>query len=132
MQKNISWLHLSDSHFGQKYQWLWPNFKSIFLHDLRRLSLEVGSIDLVIFSGDLTQSGQKEEYELLTNALKEIWEMWADINQCPKLFTVPGNHDLVRPTENNTCMKALVNWNKDPQVVEEFWKTPNNQYVNLI
>lgn len=128
----FSWLHLSDLHIGQKSQWLWPNFKAIFLEDLRRLSSEAGPIDLVIFSGDLTQCGEKSQYESLTRELKEIWEILDKFGQSPLLFTVPGNHDLVRPQANDARMKVLTSWNNDSGVVSEFWGDKNNQYIELV
>uniref|UniRef100_UPI0019810BEB metallophosphoesterase n=1 Tax=Pseudomonas viridiflava TaxID=33069 RepID=UPI0019810BEB len=74
MKKVFIWLHLSDLHVGQKGQsWLWPNVKTIFLEDLAALLHEIGTIDAVIFSGDLTQKGSVEEYTALTAVLEEIW-----------------------------------------------------------
>lgn len=130
--KKFSWLHLSDLHIGQKTQWLWPNFKAIFLEDLRRLSSEAGPIDLVVFSGDLTQCGDMSQYESLTSELKDIWEIFDKLGQRPLLFTVPGNHDLVRPPANDARMKILTRWKDDSDVVKEFWGDKDNQYVELV
>jgi predicted MPP superfamily phosphohydrolase len=128
----FSWLHLSDLHIGQKSQWLWPNFKAIFLEDLRRLSIEAGPIDLVVFSGDLTQCGEKSQYESLTHELKTIWEVLDKLGQTPLLFTVPGNHDLERPPSNNARMRMLTRWDSEPDIVREFWEEKDNQYVDLV
>ena len=130
--KKFSWLHFSDLHIGQHQQWRWPNFRTIFFDDLRRLAGEAGPIDLVIFSGDLTQCGEKSQYELLTRELKEIWELLDKLNQHPVLFTVPGNHDLVRPQAKDAQMKILTRWNDDSAVVREFWDEPDNQYIQLV
>lgn len=130
--RQFTWLHLSDIHIGQKNQWLWPNFKAKFLEDLRRLSNEAGPIDLVLFSGDLTQHGGEDQYELLTRELLEIWEMWDKLGHNPILFTVPGNHDLVRPASNDARLKMLIQWDKDPDVVKEFWEEDDNQYIQLV
>lgn len=132
MTNKFSWLHFSDLHIGQQLQWRWPNFRAIFLEDLRRLSGEAGPIDLVVFSGDLTQCGEQSQYELLTRELKEIWELLDKLNQHPILFAVPGNHDLVRPPANDARMKTLTRWNDDPAVVREFWNEPDNQYIELV
>lgn len=131
-KKQFSWLHLSDLHIGQQSQWLWPNLKAIFLEDLHSLSIEAGPIDLVLFSGDLTQRGEKNQYNLLTRELQTIWEMWDKIGQCPYLFTVPGNHDLERPSAKDARLKMLTRWNSEPEVAHEFWEEKDNQYLELV
>lgn len=130
--KQVSWLHLSDLHFGEQSKWLWPNFKAIFLEDLRRIAGEAGPIDLVIFSGDLTQCGDKAQYDALTQQLLEIWEMLDKLAQRPVLFSVPGNHDLKRPPRNDARVKMLARWSSDPDVAKEFWTVPDNQYIELV
>ncbi|WP_175806907.1 metallophosphoesterase [Burkholderia cenocepacia] len=132
MTRNISWLHLSDFHFGQSYQWLWPNFKSLFKDDLARLARESGPLDFVLFSGDLTQRGSSEQFSSLSNELLEIWELLDKLGQHPILFPVPGNHDLVRPAKSDASRKMLLQWGKDPDVEQEFWSTSNNQYVDVV
>lgn len=130
--KRLSWIHLSDLHFGQKSLWLWPNFKSIFLKDLRRISDEAGPIDLVIFSGDLTQGGTEQEFRSLTSVLQEIWDVWNKQDPRPRFFLVPGNHDLVRPEKSDAALKMLTRWDQDPDVVKEFWAEKNGQYFGVV
>lgn len=87
----FSWLHISDLHVGQHSSgWLWPSFKAIFLDDLVRLAEVAGPLNLVVFSGDLTQSGKAEEYVALSNILADIWERLDKLGQNPPLFCVPG------------------------------------------
>jgi predicted MPP superfamily phosphohydrolase/tetratricopeptide (TPR) repeat protein len=130
--KSVSWLHLSDLHVGQKSQWAWPTFREQFLKDLRRLADIAGPIDLVLFSGDLTQKGETVEFDTLTRELSAIWEELDKLNQRPSLFAVPGNHDLQRPASNDARVKVLKGWSADPDVREELWSTPSNQYLEVI
>ena len=130
--KKISWLHLSDLHMGQQSQWLWNNFKKYFLEDLRRIAEESAPIDLVLFSGDMTQRGSKAQFDALTHELQDIWELLDKLGQHPSMFTVPGNHDLERPAANDARMKMLTRWDDDPEVVKEFWSDENNQYIQLV
>lgn len=130
--KSVSWLHLSDLHVGQKSQWSWPTFREQFLKDLRRLGDKAGPIDLVLFSGDLTQRGDAGEFDALTRELQAIWEELDKLSQRPSLFAVPGNHDLQRPPPNDARVKVLKGWAADPDVREELWSTPSNQYLDLI
>lgn len=131
-KKQFTWLHISDLHMGQNSQWLWSNFKDKFFDDLNRLSSEAGPIDIVVFSGDITQRGEKSQFASVTRELEEIWELWDKLGQRPCLFTVPGNHDLVRPPSNDAYMKVLTAWSQDPDVVREFWEDDNSQYLDLV
>ncbi|MDF0730018.1 metallophosphoesterase [Pseudomonas entomophila] len=131
MSKKFTWLHLSDLHVGQNNQsWLWPNFKSVFLEDLEALLQETGSIDAVIFSGDLTQRGSTQEFNELTTILEEIWEVLLAAGSQPILFTVPGNHDLSRPDES-PAGEVLKEWWDKSKVREAFWKKDTHYYPHV-
>ncbi|MFL9937027.1 metallophosphoesterase [Paraburkholderia sp. RL18-103-BIB-C] len=132
MTRKISWLHLSDLHIGQSFQWLWPNFKALFLEDLKRLATEAGPLDLVLFSGDLTQRGSAEEFASVSNELSDIWELLDKLGQHPVLFPVPGNHDLVRPPKSDAQRKILRQWGTDLDVINEFWSGSTNQYIDVV
>lgn len=132
MTRKISWLHLSDLHIGQSFQWLWPNFKALFLEDLKRLVVEAGPLDLVLFSGDLTQRGTAEEFTSVSNELADIWELLDKLGQHPVLFPAPGNHDLVRPQKNDARRKVLMQWGNDVDVINEFWSGSSNQYLDVV
>ncbi|WP_415773182.1 metallophosphoesterase [Pseudomonas sp. LB3P38] len=131
MSRTFTWLHLSDLHVGQKGQsWLWPNVKSIFLQDLAALLKESGTVDAVIFSGDLTQKGSQEEYEVLTKVLEEIWTVLKQAGSDPILFPIPGNHDLARPGENPVG-EVLKDWWGKPKTRELFWSKDKDYYPHV-
>ena len=76
MKITISWLHLTDLHCGlDKHGWLWPKSRSDFYADLRALLPQLGGLDLVFFTGDLTQQGRKVEFDELNKEL-ERWIFW--------------------------------------------------------
>lgn len=130
---HFSWLHLSDLHVGQHSSgWLWPSFKAKFLDDLARLAEVAGPLNLVVFSGDLTQSGKAEEYVALSNTLADIWERLDKLGQNPPIFCVPGNHDLVRPPSTDAHVRVLKRWWDEPEVMREFWENDTNGYRNTI
>jgi hypothetical protein len=95
----LSWLHLSDWHQkGAEFDR--AAVRDALLDDLcRRAELQEGleQLDFIIFSGDLAFSGTPEEYE---GAAKEFLLPILEVTQVPRdrLFLVPGNHDLYRPT----------------------------------
>lgn len=123
MERKITWLHFSDLHYGQKTQnILLPKIKKELLKDIEYIKKELGKIDIVFFSGDLTQSGAKEEFDELTAFLKEIWAHFNRIGSNPYLVAIPGNHDLTRPEDSTKAVvKVLKNYQSDEELKESFW-----------
>jgi predicted MPP superfamily phosphohydrolase len=134
MQENrFSWLHLSDLHMGMPGQgWMWPTLKHTFFDDLRQIHRKVGDWDVVVFSGDLTQTGAKTEFDALSSSLIEIWKVFEELGFAPKLFVVPGNHDLARPDPLDPAVKVLKNWTIDEEVRQEIWKNESSPYKRAI
>ncbi|MGA2114541.1 MAG: caspase family protein [Bryobacteraceae bacterium] len=125
----FSWLHLTDLHLGMDQQSsLLPALKDRFFEDLKSLHDRCGDWDLVIFSGDLTQSGKVEEYEQLDLFLGQMWERFRLLGCKPSFLAVPGNHDLVRPNAKSPEVKLLSQWADDPDVQSEFWSNPGSPY----
>lgn len=126
-------IHLSDLHLGMTGQkWMWPTFKTIFFNDLRLQYEKTGPWDLVIFSGDLTQKSLPQEYAALTTALTELWAVFNSLGCSPKLFVVPGNHDLQRPSNIDPCALALGSWWQTPEIHEDFWENPVSPYRTTV
>lgn len=127
--KHIQILHLSDLHFGIGSQkTLWPTFKTAFFNDLRKMAKKNGAWDIVVFSGDLTQSGKPQEYANLTLAMREIWDVFSEFDFAPTLFVVPGNHDLQRPDPVRAAVAALSTWNVRPDIQALVLGRSNNEY----
>lgn len=122
-------IHLSDLHMGMTSQgWMWPTFKTIFFNDLRQQYERTGPWDLVVFSGDLTQKSSAQEYAALTTAMTELWSVFDSLGCTPKLFVVPGNHDLKRLSETDAHALALQNWWKTQVIHQEFWEDSESPY----
>lgn len=125
----FSVIHLSDLHMGMTGQkWMWPTFKTIFFNDLRLQYEKTGPWDLVIFSGDLTQKSSPDEYIALTTALTELWTVFNSLGCSPKLFVVPGNHDLQRPSKIDAHAVALGAWWHTPDIHQDFWENSASPY----
>ncbi|MGJ0489618.1 metallophosphoesterase [Methylobacter sp.] len=132
-ENSFTWLHLSDLHTGMtNHGWLWPTFKRAFFEDIKRLHSKTGNWDIVIFSGDLTQKGSSDEFEKLNNILLELWEEFRKLGFSPKLFTVPGNHDLSRPSEIEPGALLLNRWWDEKIVREDLWNNVNSPYKQTI
>lgn len=122
MSSRFSWLHLSDLHIGMKsHKWMWQNVRHQVYDDFRFLQSEYGKWDVVVFSGDLTQKGDVEEFTSLTKNFQEMWDVFGEADFQPKLFCVPGNHDLVRPHSLDSVKLALDAWWDTPKLRNAFW-----------
>lgn len=131
--KNVSWLHISDLHAGQDgSDWLWPNLKSRFYADLEKTIPAMGGLDLVIFSGDLTQTGSFEDFSVLRKVLDGLWSEFAKLNARPQLFLVPGNHDLKRLDKYDPIGNSLKTWWENVDIRESFWKSNDSPYRNSV
>lgn len=95
----LNWLHLTDLHWGLPGQRpLFPNVRHKFYDDLKRLLENCTTWDVIFFTGDLVQSGKKEEFddleaEFLTD-LRDFLER--ELHRTPAMLAIPGNHDLDR------------------------------------
>lgn len=125
----IKLLHLSDLHFGLNQQdWMWPTFRTQFFDDLRNLHVRAGPWDLVIFSGDLTQCGSVAEFDKLTEQLSALWAHFKTLGSEPQLMVVPGNHDLVRPSDLDPAARVMAQWWNDAAVRDDFLKSADSAY----
>lgn len=131
--RTVSWLWLTDLHFGQKGQsWLWPNYRDDFLRDLTWIHPLCGPWDAIVFTGDLVFSGRPEEFTALTPHLTHVLERITDLQgYAPTFLSVPGNHDLSRPSKSST-MVALGHWWDHADVRDEFWENPASEYRQVI
>ncbi|MDY6994573.1 MAG: metallophosphoesterase, partial [Pseudomonadota bacterium] len=92
-------------------------------------------LDLVLLTGDLTQSGTAEQFKRLDEFLEQLWHHFNKELGCnPKLLAVPGNHDLVRPTKDDDkiILEQMRKWNHDESIREQFWNDPDSWYHLLL
>ncbi len=97
--RSITWLHISDWHQGR------PDYdrrvvRDALIDDLERraeIDERLAEVDFIVFSGDLAFSGEENEYEA---AARDLLDPLLAVTRVPKsrLFMVPGNHDIHRPT----------------------------------
>lgn len=131
-ENSFGWLHLTDLHVGMSNQdWLWPSLKERLFKDLEIVHQLSGGWDLVIFSGDLVQSGGKDEYQKLNAILSDLWDRFAHFGSFPELIVLPGNHDLKRPELTGT-VRTLKRWWDEPDLRAEVFAEKNNEYRTAI
>ncbi|MEO5359273.1 MAG: metallophosphoesterase [Nitrospirota bacterium] len=129
----FNWLHLSDLHWGGKNSvTLWPQVEEEFYKDLEKVHKMVDQFDVVIFSGDLTNRGTKEEFKALIIHLQELFKRLKELgSENVKFLCVPGNHDLVRKYDCKEA-KTLASWFSDEQIREEFFGEPKSKTRSYI
>ncbi len=135
----IRWLHLTDLHCGLKGdRWLWPRVKQRFFDDLAAVTeLAGGPIDVVFFTGDLTNRGERGEFAQLDVVLREIWARLAELGATDvPLLPVPGNHDLVRPKPDDkhvrSALRELKQWDEDEVLRADFLDGAGNHARAMI
>ena len=124
MVKEITFIHFSDLHIGQKWaaQYL-SNAKEIVINDLNYITNKLGSIDVVFFTGDLVQSGSYYEYDYFLEWFEDIKECLSRNGVSPYYLFVPGNHDLSRSNDVD---------NSTHKILKSFWASDENLRNTLI
>lgn len=118
----LGWLHLTDLHRGMSFQGcLWPNVEQQFFTDLETLHAKCGPWHILFFSGDLVQKGSPSEYRKFDDTLARLYKKMNSLGSNPVLVSVPGNHDLVRPSVDDPALKRLAHWHDDDALANEFW-----------
>jgi predicted MPP superfamily phosphohydrolase len=120
MSIKFTWLHLTDLHVGQTKKHLWKDFEREVLDDLDRVIDKAGPIDLVFFTGDLVQGGEPAEFAEFEKTRTKIIEALTVGERKPVFLTVPGNHDLKRPTDAGVLITAEA-FPTNEDVRKQFW-----------
>lgn len=90
----VSWLHLSDWHHKYPITGDRKKKRNKLLKDIKNLTDDIGAFDFILFSGDITNSGAREEFDEVKVELIDPIRSHA----CPgvPVYCVPGNHDIQR------------------------------------
>ena len=130
----LRWLHLTDLHVGSTIPASWQGMLANLDEDLAKTQRYAGGpFDLVLFTGDLVQRGNSDEYLKLDEVLDDFWGVLKKHGSNPVLLAVPGNHDLVRPAEHLSAGRAIVRWKDEPDFPEIFWdNTKGREYRDVV
>ena len=137
-------LHLSDIHFRKSEfssaQDPHHYLRSELLHDAEDQCRNLGPPDAIIVSGDISFSGDPEEFSYATDWLASLCQKCGcSLNS---VFVVPGNHDVVRKqsdtnmvqmvhrtikeTEPNRYIKEIAKQLNDPQASRLLYESLDN------
>lgn len=122
--RKIRWLQLSDFHQGvdrldQRAEV--PELLRRLEADLKKLQRQQAPIDLVLFTGDLTQRAAPEQFAALADFLGRLFRMLHGLGSQPVLLCVPGNHDLVRPHAVDPTTMVFNQWEQRTEIQEAVW-----------
>lgn len=122
--RKIRWLQLSDFHQGvdrldQRAEV--PELLRRLETDLKKLQRDQAPIDLVLFTGDLTQRAAPEQFAALADFLGKLFRILNGLGSQPVLLCVPGNHDLVRPVALDPTTMVFNQWEQRPEIQEAVW-----------
>jgi len=109
--QRCTWLHLTDLHFGGRPDnTYWPVVKAELWKDLQNPPVaELRTPDIVFFTGDLSFSGQKYQFDDVARFLDELRDKVGNV----PVVAVPGNHDLVRPQDTAQDNIVHIQWRDD-------------------
>lgn len=128
------WLHFSDLHVGMAGQdSLWPRFQHLLLDDIGPIIERTGEVDLLIFSGDLVQKGAASEFDHFDEVIERVRSKFSLFQSLPpKLLTVPGNHDLVRPDSYAPETIAVKQFWSNEELRRVIWSKENDRYRSFL
>lgn len=127
MEKDLTYIHFSDLHIGDKIaKPFLSHIKAELLKDVKYVSSELGRIDVIFMTGDLVQSGDAAEYVAFEGFMNSVMEILKSIGSNPYVFFVPGNHDLERLADYSSPIhQVFKNWNSNQELRNNFfWTTP--------
>lgn len=131
---SLTWLHLSDWHqrLGEFDRQVVLDSLLADIRNRTKISSSLERVDLIIFSGDIANTGKKEEYDAAASYLLDPILESTGVSR-DRLFFVPGNHDLdrtsfrllpdaiLRPfTSSEEVQQWLVNQRERERLLEPF------------
>ena len=125
MTDTFRWLHLTDLHWGSDgHRFDWGNVIDDLCEDLDRLQNPKhldGPFDAVFFTGDLVYKGEADDYTKVSAILESLISRTSPKGRKPFFLAVPGNHDLVRPEDDDGALH-LQHYFENKNIHKKIWK----------
>jgi predicted phosphodiesterase len=110
---HLSYSNLNDPHFAVT-SFNQDMVTSSMLSKIKEIVDNGSNFDFVIITGDLAQRGKREEYQVVLEFCKKMFE---NTNLPPnRLYIVPGNHDIDRAETNPRHIKRLYTFNNQDEI----------------
>ena len=124
----IMFIHISDIHCKESDD---LSMKINKIVDTTNLYDEIEKI-IIICTGDLTNSGSKNEYNVVRKNLGNLlFKLGKKFDQKIELFVVPGNHDLYYPQKdfpNNKVINEQLKSDNPDEYLKDYCDRLNNFY----
>ena len=131
MLASIGFVHFTDLHVGTRaLRAHWPTIENELFRDLEYVHGLAGPWDMVLFTGDLAFSGQREQFEKVQEFLGSVWEKFHELGSDPKFVAIPGNHDLTWPSPQ--FARTLVSKWDDEKLQDDFWGDDRKGYRSKV
>lgn len=103
----LTWLHVSDLHFGhgdahQRFDQV--GVTNAIIEHAKGMASQIGEPDLILVTGDVAFSAQSTEYAQAKAWLQKLRQ---SVGGTPRVFVIPGNHDVNRKTAEKIAPAAL-------------------------
>lgn len=129
--QRFTWLHITDRHAGDEPgAHLWSNVKHRLFEDLRFVRARTKPWHAVMFTGDVTYSGRGEEFSTATAESDELMAFLKALDPDIRLFAVPGNHDLSRPTGPD--LDVVERFRTEPAYRSTCWSNDDHQVWTIV
>jgi hypothetical protein len=130
----IRWLHLSDLHLGGEGEDLFWQMQETLERSVRAMAERLGPPDLLLISGDLTNTGAQEQFDRFDRFLDTL-RGW--LGSDPLVVATPGNHDLQRPQGRSAFSYRVLDRyaqgreDEDVRLVEEeLWGQRDSSFID--
>ncbi|MDC7293234.1 SIR2 family protein [Butyrivibrio sp. DSM 10294] len=137
--RKVSWIHLSDLHFGGKNGSIPSNaVYDKLLRDIKNIKIP---IDFVFVSGDIAFSASPDQYAYAEKFFNEVLDsLWGNHEDAKKrIFIVPGNHDIFRSNASNLWGKLIQPSSEDEianlledSSIKSYWKSKFDNYNEFL
>lgn len=128
-------LHLSDIHFRypictKEYDPDKP-FRTLLMQDSSRKAQQLGPVNAILITGDISYCGSPTEYSFAHNWLIEL----AKKTGCPpeQIFMVPGNHDvdqsIIKKNPNIRISQQAITTSSERRREKEFFELLQNEDI---
>jgi predicted phosphodiesterase len=112
----IRWLHISDFHLRQRDAWSQDVVLQAMCERICLQRNEGDLADFILATGDLSFSGQVDEYDQLRQFFDELSTASGVLPE--RIFCVPGNHDVDRERQK-LCFLGARHYLQDQNRVDE-------------